>query len=109
MSLAAQLPDIIVRLRQGRGTPKFSHEWTRKNANPAILVCHPELVEGSQSFPGRVRVFLFPAAAFLLKRMEGRQVQLPANRDYWPDQDALGVAPGTKTSAEMAKVIANKE
>ncbi|MCG3149988.1 MAG: hypothetical protein PCFJNLEI_03455 [Verrucomicrobiae bacterium] len=25
-------------------------------------------------------------AAFLLKRMEGRQVQLPGKRDYWPDK-----------------------
>jgi putative restriction endonuclease len=29
------------------------------------------------------------AAAFLLKRMEGRQVQLPGKRDYWPDKTHL--------------------
>jgi len=28
-------------------------------------------------------------AAFLLKRMEGRQVQLPGNRDFWPDKTHL--------------------
>ena len=28
-------------------------------------------------------------AAFLLKRMEGRQVQLPGKRDYWPDKTHL--------------------
>jgi predicted restriction endonuclease len=25
-------------------------------------------------------------AAFLLKRMEGRHIQLPGSRDYWPDK-----------------------
>jgi hypothetical protein len=28
-------------------------------------------------------------AAFLLKRMAGRQVQLPGKRDYWPDKTHL--------------------
>ena len=28
-------------------------------------------------------------AAYLLNRMEGRQVQLPGKRDYWPDKTHL--------------------
>jgi len=28
-------------------------------------------------------------AAFLLKRMTGRQVKLPGSRDYWPDKTRL--------------------
>lgn len=29
------------------------------------------------------------SAAFLLKRMAGRQVQLPGKRDFWPDKTHL--------------------
>ena len=36
-----------------------------------------------------IRHSALPAAAFLLKRMEGRQVQLPGKRDYWPDKTHL--------------------
>jgi len=49
----------------------------------------PWLVGYSGGYPPPKRFNEAGDAAFLLKQMAGRQVQLPGKRDYWPDTTHL--------------------